>query len=124
MYTEGDILNQLTSLFKVLSDETRLRMLILLFSEDMCVCQLSGVLDVSQPKISKNLSKLRDINLVTDQRKEKFVYYSLNTDNKLLNAILKDILENIKNYPLISHDLLRVKDKEKYLSECDRNNKN
>ena len=67
-------MNQLTNIFKLLSDETRLRMMVLLYQEELCVCELSGVLEVPQPRVSKNLSKLRDMNLVADNRKEKFVF--------------------------------------------------
>ena len=53
-------MNQLTSIFKLLSDETRLRMMVLLFQQDLCVCEISGILEVPQSRVSKNLSKLRD----------------------------------------------------------------
>ena len=46
----------LTSIYKLLSDETRLRLLILLYQEPLCVCELVGILNVPQPRISKNLS--------------------------------------------------------------------
>jgi len=63
-------MNQLINIFKILSDETRLRIIMLLAQEDLCVCEMTGVLDVSQPKVSKCLSKLRDMNLVIDDRRE------------------------------------------------------
>ena len=111
-------MNQLTNIYKILSDETRLRILMLLYNEDLCVCQLCGVLNTSQPKISKNLSKLRDMQLVQDERREKFVYYSLSKDNKLLMATLEQILENASQYPKLREDLERLKDKEVYLKQC------
>ena len=66
-------MNQLINLFKLLSDESRLRIIMMLYHQELCVCQLTGILELSQPTISKNLSKLRDLNLVKDTRKEKFV---------------------------------------------------
>ena len=82
-------MNQLTNIFKILSDETRLRIIILLYQEELCVCELSGILDVPQPKISKNLAKFRDMNLVVDERKDKFVFYSLKDENKVRINTLK-----------------------------------
>lgn len=111
-------MNQLTNIFKILSDETRLRIIILLFQEELCVCELSGILDLQQPKISKNLSKLRDLNLVTDERKEKFVFYSLKNENKILINILKNIFEGFDSYPKLVEDRNRLSDKEKYLNQC------
>lgn len=111
-------MNQLTSIFKILSDETRLRMLILLYQEDLCVCQLSGILDVPQPRISKNLSKLRDLDLVSDERKEKFVYYSLKKENNILINTLKNIIADFDSYPQLVEDQNRINDKETFLNQC------
>jgi ArsR family transcriptional regulator len=111
-------MDQLTNLFKVLSDGTRLRVVLLLYLEELCVCELVGVLDMSQPKISKSLSKLRDLNLVQDERKEKFVFYRLKRDNEILNGIIEGILENIHEYPQLQQDMDRLSEKEKYLDQC------
>lgn len=111
-------MNQLTSIFKILSDETRIRIIILLYQEELCVCELSGILDVSQPKISKNLSKLRDMNLVMDERKEKFVFYTLKKENRVLMDTLKNIMDNLESYPQLVMDQKRLDDKEKYLTQC------
>ena len=100
---------KLTDLFKVLSDETRLRILVLLYNKELCVCQLQGILEEeSQPKISKHLAKLRDMGFVNDERKEKFIYYYLN-DNQMLKNILKSIIENSNEYEVIKDDLGRLK---------------
>ncbi len=59
-------MTQLINIYKLLSDEIRLRMMLLLYQENLCVCQLAGIIDVPQPRISKHLSKLRDLNLVKE----------------------------------------------------------
>jgi ArsR family transcriptional regulator len=109
-------MNQLTSIYKTLSDETRLRILMLLYQEDLCVCQLSGILDASQPKISKNLSKLRDMNFVVDTRRDKFVYYALNKEQSALIKTLKGIDADYEKYPDLTQDRSKLVDKDKYLS--------
>lgn len=111
-------MNQLTNIYKILSDETRLRILMLLYKEDLCVCQLCGVLNTSQPKISKNLSKLRDMQFVQDERREKFVYYSLAKENSLLMTTLRQIAENTEQYPKLQEDLERIQEKEVFLKQC------
>lgn len=111
-------MNQLTNVFKIMSDETRLRIIVLLAQQDLCVCQLCGILDASQPKVSKNLSKLRDMNLVVDERKEKFVYYKLKNENVVLTGTVKNILDNLNQYPQLILDKRRLVDKEKYSSQC------
>lgn len=108
--TKGSVeMYKLTDVFKVLSDETRLRILTLLYNRELCVCQLQGILEEeSQPKVSKHLAKLRDMGFVKDERKEKFIYYYLN-DNEMLKDILKSIIENSNEYEVIKEDLERLK---------------
>ena len=111
-------MNRLTNIFKLLSDETRLRILVLLYQEELCVCELSGILDVPQPRISQNLSKFRDMNLVVDERKEKYVYYSLKKENHVLLDILKNIISDMDLYPKLITDKKGLSDKEICLSNC------
>jgi len=111
-------MNGLTDIFKILSDETRLRIIMLLYQEELCVCEISGILNVPQPRISKNLSKLRDLNLVIDERKEKFVFYSLKKENKVLITTLKNIAGNVDAYPQLVIDKERIREKDKYLCQC------
>lgn len=115
-------MDKLTNAFKVLSDDTRLRILMLLYSQDLCVCQICGILNISQPSVSKNLAKLRDMNIVMDTRKEKFIEYSLvkvNSENILLLNILSQLFDEINKYPVLSSDYERIKDKDHFLNLCD-----
>lgn len=111
-------MNDLTSIFKILSDENRLRILMLIRLGPICVCELCGILELSQPKVSKNLAKLRDLNIVMDERKEKFVYYSINHENAMLMNVLMQIEKSMENYPKLLEDKARFNEKEKYLNQC------
>lgn len=65
-------------LFKCLSDETRLKCVLLIkHCEELCVCQLTEALNLSQPKISRHLAELRKCGVLADTRRGKWVYYSL-----------------------------------------------
>ncbi len=111
-------MERLTEIFKLLSDETRLRVVMLLAREETCVCEMSGVLGIPQPKVSKALSKLRDLGLVNDERKEKYVYYSIKPESKVLLGIAKDILDNIGDYPQLALDGKNLRFKERYSNSC------
>lgn len=111
-------MERLTEIFKLLSDETRLRVVMLLAREEVCVCEMSGVLGIPQPKVSKALSKLRDLGLVNDERKEKYVYYSIKPESKVLLGIAKDILDNIGDYPQFELDGKNLRFKERYSNSC------
>lgn len=111
-------MNKLINVFKILSDETRLRIIILLAQEEFCVCQLGGVLAVSQPNVSKHLSKLRDVGFVSVERKEKFMFYRLVKENLVLGDITSNILDNIHEFPQLLADQSRIVDKEHYFNQC------
>lgn len=68
-------------LFQLLSDETRLRSLLLMQQEgELCVCELTHALNVIQPKVSRHLATLRDAGIVTDRRQGQWIYYQLHPD--------------------------------------------
>ncbi|APZ68685.1 As(III)-sensing metalloregulatory transcriptional repressor ArsR [Salmonella enterica] len=65
-------------LFKILSDETRLGIVLLLREMgELCVCDLCAALEQSQPKISRHLAMLRESGLLLDRRQGKWVHYRL-----------------------------------------------
>tara|TARA_R110002051_G_scaffold269304_1_gene329375 strand:+ start:2471 stop:2824 length:354 start_codon:yes stop_codon:yes gene_type:complete len=65
-------------LFKCLSDETRLALMLLINVEgELCVCEMTHALDQSQPKISRHLAQLRACELLQDRRQGQWVYYRL-----------------------------------------------
>lgn len=67
------------SLFKSLSDNIRLSILLLLQAEEeLCVCEFSEALDEIQPKISRNLALLKKVGLVVNRRQGQWIYYSIN----------------------------------------------
>ena len=69
------------SLFRILADNTRPRSLMLLTEHtELCVCELTHALELSQPKISRHLAQIRDSGLVEDRREGLWVYYRLHPD--------------------------------------------
>ena len=70
-------LDALETLFKALSDRTRLRILALLAKGEVCVCEIHDALGIPQPTASRHLAYLRRAGLVTDRRKGLWVYYGL-----------------------------------------------
>ena len=113
-------MDNLIDFFKMLSDETRVRILVLLYHRKLCVCQLCGIMGETQPKISKHLAKLRDMGFVKDERKEQFIYYYLNLDNKLFEGVIKDIVGNIEGYDTLKKDIEKIDSAEEFLNGCKR----
>ncbi len=70
-----------TSTFQTLSDETRLRALLLMAGEgELCVCELMHALDLPQPKISRHLAAMRDSGIVVSRRHAQWVFYFINPE--------------------------------------------
>lgn len=67
--------------FKLLSDETRLYLLLLICHQtELCVCELTSALNQSQPKISRHLAMLRHAKVLLDRRQGQWVFYRLNPE--------------------------------------------
>ena len=72
---------QTVDLLKVLADQTRLQIMLLLSLEDeLCVCELVAALDESQPKISRHLRILKDAQLIADRRQGQWMFYALHPE--------------------------------------------
>lgn len=64
--------------FRALADETRLRAVVLLHGEgELCVCELTEALGISQPKMSRHLATLRDAGLVRGRREGFWIHYRI-----------------------------------------------
>lgn len=84
---------ELSDLFKVFADSTRLRILHKLFNGPISVGVIAEALDMSQSAISHQLKYLKDSNLVKSERNGKSIYYSLADDH--IKTIFKTGLEHI-----------------------------
>ncbi len=97
-----------TDFFKCLSDPTRLDILKLVIAkQNICVCELTEQLELSQPKISRHLALLRNLSILLDQRQGQWVYYRLNPDlpewaKSVLNIISNQHNEIINSNPINS----------------------
>jgi ArsR family transcriptional regulator len=87
--------HELLSLFKALSDETRLRILKLLENGELCVCHLVAAVDMAQPKVSFHLKALKEAGLVKDRRQGKWMHYRLNESELFKRLLFLSIAERI-----------------------------
>ncbi len=80
---------------KAVADSVRLRILSMLFHhEELCVCQFAAVLRVSYTSLSKHLQTLKQAGLVTDDRRGRWVYYSIARDS--WNPVAGPVLACVK----------------------------
>lgn len=86
-------LNELADFFKIFGDSTRVRILWALSLNQMCVCDIAALLNMSQSSISHQLRVLKQNKFVKNRRDGKVVYYSLLDEH--ISYILKQGLTHI-----------------------------
>ena len=91
---DDEILYDLAELFKVFGDSTRIKILYALSERELCVCDISELLGVSQTAISHQLRVLKGAKLVKYRREGKNVFYSLDDDH--VRSIINQGMENVE----------------------------
>jgi len=86
--------DRLALTFKVLGDMTRLKIVMALSEGEMCVCDLSAFLGVSESAVSHQLRRLKDLALVKRRRDGQVLYYSL--DDAHVASLLDIGLEHVR----------------------------
>ncbi len=108
---------------KLLADPTRLRILMLLSRKELCVCQIMGVLGVSQPLISRNLNLMSGAGLLSERREGKLVFYSMNRKMPAdARKIIGSVREVLKSDRTLAADLESLQDCEEFqkkTGKCD-----
>ena len=89
-----DTLYDLTELFRIFGDSTRVRILYVLFEAEMCVCDIAALLGMTQSAISHQLRALKNVRLVKSRREGKTVFYSLADDH--VKIIINQGLEHVR----------------------------
>jgi ArsR family transcriptional regulator len=72
---------KLGDFFKVMGDSTRLKIINLLFEQELCVCDLAEKMNMNQPAVSQQLKTLRNANLIKYRKEGKHIFYSLSDDH-------------------------------------------
>jgi len=98
------LLEDLLNLFGILSDKTRLRILLLLNKRELCVCEIFAALDMSQPRVSRQLAILKQNRLIKDRREGKWIYYRIEA-----NEFTRYLLSIITLLPNWLHDDIEYK---------------
>lgn len=107
--------------FKVLSDPTRLRIMLLLMEKDLCVCELMFILKTEQSRLSHQLKALRHAGMVEDVREGRWMIYRITlaarkTLETLSQTILRhdlkesaDVLRDVKRMDICLREEIRLK---------------
>jgi ArsR family transcriptional regulator len=100
-------MNELVTMFKALSDETRLRIIKLLEHGELCVCDIVAALDMVQPKVSFHLSTLKEAGFIKDKKQGRWIHYSLNDNDMFRRMLLLSTSERMRD-GVVSADRKRL----------------
>ena len=105
------MIENLTDIFKALSEPSRVRIMKMLQVRPLCVCEITEVLGLSGSTVSEHLSILKDNNLVKNEKKGKIIFYKLNyyPDDPAVNAINSIVSCTLENDKIIQSDKEKAK---------------
>jgi len=92
-------------IFKALGDSGRFRIIKMLEQRSLCVCEITEALQLAPSTVSKHLSLLKDAGLITDLKKGKWVYYTLEKKEKFASDILKFVKTKTSYCEIIEQDI-------------------
>lgn len=95
--TKGKLLDldetlQIAEIFKLLGEPTRLKIVLALIENELCVCDLSAVINTSVSAVSHQLRLLKSARLIKFRKEGKMVYYSIDDDH------IKNLVEQLKEH--------------------------
>lgn len=108
-------MRELVKLLKVLSDESRLRVLNLLRQRECCVCEVMQVLGISQSKASRILAALYDVGLLKLRREGRWALYSVDPApaKDYVDDILTGVGRALAGNPVAARDIERLEQAER-----------
>ncbi|MEW6599758.1 MAG: metalloregulator ArsR/SmtB family transcription factor [Nitrospirota bacterium] len=113
----------IVEIFKLLTDEQRIRILMLLMKKELSVCQLMGIIGASQPHISRNLSLLYKGGFLEERRDGKLRFYGTRGDlSDGRRALLDLLVSQLKSDTRYNDDLMTLKECtefQKKVGRCD-----
>lgn len=86
-----ETIDQISEMYKLLADKTRLTILALLKEQELCVCDIVEIMKMTQPNVSQHLRKLKSGGIVKEKKRGQWVYYSLNLEKPNVLTALEHV---------------------------------
>ena len=101
-------MDKIVETLKAASDPTRIRILMSLLDRELCVCQITELLELAVSTVSKHMSILKHAGFVKSRKEGKWIYYRINKDNEIEGSVLYILINNLKNDKLVKNDKKRL----------------
>ncbi len=103
---------------KTLADQNRLRILAMLGHHKMCVCELAFVLGITQPSVSRHLSKLMKAGIIASEQDGYWTNYYLKENNSCARTLLSNLKKWICCEKMVKSDLKKAKKADRFRLCC------
>lgn len=103
-------MEDIMKVLRALCDETRLRMLMLIEREELCVCEVMYILNMHQSRVSRHLNILRDAGLAKARRQGTWMYYSSSTSTPHCFRVVEALRNWLKDTDIVKSDLIRLEE--------------
>ena len=105
----------MNQIFKALSEESRLRILSVLFNNELCVCEIEDALQLTQSNVSRHLTILKNAGIIKSSKNAQWIYYSISDefkrDNVELYKYLDQKISELSSYEIDMERLCKSKEK-------------
>lgn len=109
----------IVNILKALSDVNRMRVLNLLKDGELCVCEIEYIMEVNQSNLSRHLKNMTQVGLIVPYRKNKYVYYSMNSDFLEENPFVKEIISRFDEEDIFISDSKKLQEYKNSDITCD-----
>lgn len=108
----GDTMRELMAVTKALADEQRVRMLLALRRQELCVCQIVELVGLATSTVSKHMSILKQARLVESRKEGRWMYYRLPCEEapEMVRQAMTWVFEHLGNDPRILRDEQRLEE--------------
>ncbi len=95
-------------IIKALGDENRLRLVNILFEDELCGCEVEGILQMTQSNVSRHLSRLSDAKITGFRKDAKYSYYKLDKETLKEHPMIALTVADLRKEKIYQDDLLRL----------------
>lgn len=92
------------NVLKLLANDIRLRIVMLLVIKELCVCEIQGILNIPQYQVSKHLKLLKTSEILSSIKTDKYVFYSLNAKTNIIQTIISYFSSKSESFPVLEKD--------------------
>lgn len=104
------MITNIETIFKILADKNRMRIIKLLEHKKLCVCELAFVLGIKQPSVSRHLKKLKSVGLIEEEQDSFWTNYVLSIkENKQAGIFVGQLCACLKGDAQVKQDLIRLR---------------